>query len=230
MNKNIFIACDTKSTKKVSKIIKETKTNKINIGYKFGIEFFYSKSGRQFLNKIKKNKLIFLDLKLNDIPNTCASGVRALGDLKNIKYLTVHVNGGYEMLRAVKKSAKKINSKLKILGVTVLTSLSNRNLREIGHTKSIEKLVTKQAKLAKLSGLDGIVCSGQEIKVIKKICKKMEIVTPGIRLDGDKAQDQKRIMTPKKAFDSGATSIVIGRSITKGNIKKNIQRLIKSIK
>ena len=95
--------------------------------------------------------------------------------------------------------------------------------------KSVEKLVTKQAKLAKLSGLDGIVCSGQEIKIIKKICKKMEIVTPGIRLDGDKAQDQKRIMTPKKAFTNGATSIVIGRSITQGSIKNNLQRLIKSL-
>ena len=230
MNKNIFIACDTKSMKEVSKIIKETQTNKINIGYKFGLEFFYSKPGRLFLKKINKNKLIFLDLKLNDTPNTCASAVKALEDLKNIKYLTVHVNGGYEMLKAVKKTAKKINSKLKILGVTVLTSLSNNNLKEIGYTKSVKKLVTRQARLARLSGLDGIVCSGQEVKIIKKICKKMEIVTPGIRSDGDKVQDQKRIITPKKAFTNGATSIVIGRSITRGNIKKNIQKLIKSLK
>ena len=229
MNKNIFIACDTKSTIKASKIIKETQTNKINIGYKFGLEFFYSKQGRLFLEKISKKKLIFLDLKLNDTPNTCASAVKTLGDLKNIKYLTVHVNGGYEMLKLVKKTANKVNSKLKILGVTVLTSLSNKNLKEIGHEKSVKKLVIKQARLARLSGLDGIVCSGQEVKIIKKICKKMEIITPGIRLNKDKAHDQKRIMTPKKAFANGATSIVIGRSITKGNIKKNIQKLIKSL-
>jgi len=230
MNKNIFIACDTTNLKQIKKIIKDTQTKKLSIGYKLGLEFFYSKSGRSFLSKIDKSKIIFLDLKLNDIPNTCISAVNALKDLKNIKYLTAHISGGYEMLKAIKNSARKINKKLKILGVTVLTSLSNKSLKKTGHTKSIKKLVTQQAKLAKLAGLDGIVCSGHEAKIIRKICKKMEIITPGIRLAGDKTQDQKRIMTPKKAFYNGATSIVIGRSITQGNIKKNIQKIIKSLK
>ncbi len=134
------------------------------------------------------------------------------------------------MLRAVKKSARKINKNLKILGVTILTSLSDKSLKKIGHTKSIRYLVAKQAKLAKAAGLDGVVCSGHEAKIIRKISKKIEIITPGIRLIGDKYKDQKRVMTPKKAFDNGATSIVIGRSITQGNIKKNIQKLIKSLK
>ena len=134
------------------------------------------------------------------------------------------------MLRAVKKSARKINKNLKILGVTVLTSLSDKSLKKIGHTKSIRYLVAKQTKLAKSAGLDGVVCSGHEAKIIRKISKKIEIITPGIRLIGDKNKDQKRVMTPKKAFDNGATSIVIGRSITQGNIKKNIQKLIKSLK
>ena len=230
MNKNIFVACDTTNLNQIRKIIKETKTKKLKIGYKFGLEFFYTKSGRSFLSKINKNKIIFLDLKLNDIPNTCSAAIASLKDLKNIKYLTVHINGGYEMLRAVKKSAIKINKNLKILGVTVLTSLSDKSLKKIGHTKSIRYLVAKQTKLAKAAGLDGVVCSGHEAKIIRKISKKIEIITPGIRLIGDKNKDQKRVMTPKKAFDNGATSIVIGRSITQGNIKKNIQKLIKSLK
>jgi len=229
MNKKIFIACDTTSTKKVRKIIKDSKTNKLKIGYKFGLQFFYSKKGRFFLSKIKNN-VIFLDIKLNDIPNTCSEALNSLKDIKNIKYITAHINGGYEMLRIIKKSAKKINNNIKVLGVTVLTSISNKSLIKIGHTKSLNNLVIQQAKLAKAAGLDGVVCSGHEAKKIKKICKKMEIVTPGIRMIKDKTQDQKRVITPKIAFENGADSIVIGRSITNGNIKKNIQRLIKSLK
>ena len=225
-NRNIFIACDTTKPTEVNKIIKSTETKDLKIGYKFGLEFFYSKKGRAFLSKINKNKIIFLDLKLNDIPNTCTSAIKALQDLKNINYLSVHIGGGYKMLKAIKKSSKKT----KILGVSVLTSFSNKSLKKTGHTKSIINLVIQQAKLAKSAGLDGIICSGHEAKIIKKICRKMEIVTPGIRLAGDKAQDQKRIMTAKEAFRNGATSIVIGRSITTGNIKKNIQNLSKSLK
>jgi len=229
VNKIIFIACDTNNVNKVKKIINETKNNKVKIGYKFGLEFFYSKKGRSFLSKIKKNEIIFLDIKLNDIPNTCASAVSSLKDLKNVKYITAHISGGLEMLKAIKKSAKKINNNLKILGVTVLTSLSDKSLKKTGHTKSINNLVVQQVKLAKLAKLDGIICSGHETKMVKKICGNMEIITPGIRLMGDKAKDQKRIMIPKKAFINGATSLVIGRSITQGNIKKNVQRLIKSL-
>ena len=229
MNKvKIFIACDTKSPKKLSQIIKESRTNKLKLGYKIGLEFFLSPKGRNFISKINE-KEIFLDLKLNDIPNTCASAVYSLRDLKNISYLTVHTNGGLEMLKAVKKASKKISNKLKILGVTVLTSFSNSSIKKTGHTKSIKELVKKQATLAKLAKLDGIVCSGHEVKFLRKICKKMEIVTPGIRLPGNSRGDQKRIISPKQAFQNGATSIVIGRSITKGNIKNNLQKLIKSL-
>lgn len=226
MIKKIFIACDTINFKKVNQIINQSKTNKLKISYKFGLEFFLSPNGRNFISRIK-NKEIFLDLKLNDIPNTCAAAINSLRDLKNISYLTVHINGGLEMLKAVKKVSKKINNKIKILGVTVLTSFSNTSIKKVGHTRSIKELVKKQAKLSRLAKLDGIVCSGYEAKFIKKICKNMEIITPGIRLPGDKKQDQKRVMTPKEAFKNGATSLVMGRSITKGNIKKNIQKLVK---
>ncbi len=222
-NKKIFIACDTANILKAKKIIKLTNTKKLKIGYKFGLEFINTKNGRSFVSKIKK-KIIFMDLKLNDIPNTCSATVRALKDLK-IDYLTIHISSGLNALRAV----KKVSDKTKIVGVSTLTSLNNNNLREIGHTRSVKNLVIQQAKLAKKANLDALVCSAHEVPYIKKIFKK-EIITPGIRLIGDKAKDQKRIMTPKKAFQNGANSIVIGRSITKGNISKNIQKLIKSLK
>ncbi len=224
----VFIACDASNPKVIKRIISKTKTDKVNIGYKFGLEFFYSKDGRKFISKLKNEK-IFLDLKLNDIPNTCKSAIMSLKDLKNISYLTVHINGGYEMLRAVKKASKKINKRLKILGVTVLTSFSNSSLKQIGYTKSLNDLVKKQVKLAKEVKLDGIICSGHEAKFLRKICKSMDIITPGIRLKGDSVGDQKRVITPKEAFQNGATGIVCGRSITSGDIKKNIQKLIKSL-
>ena len=229
MNKTIFIACDTTDFKKAKKIINNTQSNKIKIGYKFGLEFFYSKNGRTFLSKINKKHKIFLDLKLNDIPNTCSSAINSLKDLKNVRYITAHVSGGYDMLKAIKKSTNKINKKIKVLGVTILTSFSEKALKKIGHTKSIKNLVIQQAKVAKLAGLDGIVCSAKEALFIKKICKNMEIVTPGIRLPGDQRNDQKRVTTPKDAFNNGATSLVIGRSLTNGSIKKNLQKLIKSL-
>jgi len=222
MNNKIFIACDTTNISKIKKIIDNTQSTKLKIGYKFGLEFLNSKNGRQFISKIK-NKIIFADLKLNDIPNTCASAVKAIKDLK-VKYLTVHIGSGLDALKAV----KKVSGKTKIVGVSTLTSFNNKKLKQTGHTRSIKGLVIKQAKLASKANLDAIVCSAHEISYVKKVFKK-EIITPGIRLLGDKAVDQQRISTPKKAFENGATSIVIGRSITKGNINKNIQKLINSL-
>ena len=222
MNKKIFVACDTNSINKVKKIIINTRTRELKIGYKFGLEFINSKNGRSFISKLKK-KIIFADLKLNDIPNTCISTVKAIKDLK-INYLTIHISSGLEALKGV----KKVSGKTKIVGVTTLTSLNNKNLKQTGHTRSVKSLVIQQSRLASKAKLDAIVCSPHEVPYVKKIFKK-EIITPGIRLLGDKAKDQKRITTPKKAFKNGATSIVIGRSITKGNVKKNIQKLINSL-
>ena len=221
MSKNIFIACDTNNILTVKKIIKNTQTKKIKIGYKFGLEFFNSKNGRSYISKIK-NKIIFIDLKLNDIPNTMFSTIKAIKDL-NINYLTVHISSGLEALKLVKKAS----SKIKIAGVTILTSLDKKNLKEIGYNKNLKKLVIHQAKLAKRANLDALVCSAQEVKDVKKVFKN-EIITPGIRFNS-KTNDQKRIMTPKMAFKNGSDWIVIGRPITKGNIKKNIKNLINHI-
>jgi orotidine-5'-phosphate decarboxylase len=223
-NKNIFVACDTSNLSEIKKIIKQTHTKKLKIMPKFGLQFFYSKNGRKFLENFKKD--FWLDLKINDIPQTALSAVDSLKDLKKCKYITVHTNGGYEMLKAIKKKAKSINKDLKVLGVTILTSLNNKSLKEIGHTKSVEQLVLKQAGLIKKSGCDGIVCSAQEAKIVRKKYQNLFIVTPGIRLPGDSANDQSRIMTPNDAFKNKVSGIVIGRSLIRGNIKNNIKKLI----
>ena len=228
-NKKIFIACDTNSISKAKKIISQTSTNKLDIYYKFGLQFFYSKKGRTFLRKL--NKKFFLDLKLNDIPQTCLAAVNSIKDLKNCRYITAHANGGLNMLRAIKKEVKKINKKIKVLGVTVLTSIDNKSLKQIGYSKTIENLVLHQFNLCKLAGLDGIVCSAKETILLKDKIKNLEIICPGIRFANNKTNDQKRITTAKDAFYKyNASAIVIGRPITQGNIKKNLRKLIKHLK
>ena len=219
MKKNkIFVACDSSNILKIKKIIRESKNKKIKVGYKFGLEFLNSKNGRRFLSKIK-NKIIFADLKIHDIPNTCVSTIKAIKDL-NINYLTIHISSGLEALKA----CKKISGKTKLIGVTTLTSLNNKSLKEIGYSKNINQLVSHQVKLAKKANLDAVVCSAHEVKIVKKFFKK-EIITPGIRFN-TKADDQKRVLTPKQAYKNGSDWLVIGRPITKGNIKKNIQSLV----
>ena len=223
-NKHIFVACDTSNLNEIKKIIYQTNSNKLKIIPKFGLQFFYSKNGRKFLEKI--NQDFWLDLKINDIPQTALSAIESLKDLKKCKYITVHVNGGLEMLKSIKKQSKKINKNLKVLGVTILTSLNNKSLKEIGHTKNVKQLVLKQAALIKKSGCHGIVCSAQEALMVRKRYKNLLIITPGIRLPGDSSNDQMRIMTPKQAFKNKVSGIVIGRSLTKGNIKNNTIKLI----
>ena len=224
INKSIFVACDTSNLIDIKKILKQTQSNKLKIIPKFGLQFFYSKNGRKFLENF--NKDFWLDLKINDIPQTALSAVDSLKDLKKCKYITVHANGGLKMLKVIKKKAKSINKNLKVLGVTILTSLDNKSLKEIGHTKSIKQLVLKQAELIKKSGCDGIICSAQEAKLVRKKYNNFFIVTPGIRLPGDNFNDQSRVMTPNDAFKNKVSGIVMGRSLIKGNIKKNIQFLI----
>ena len=214
----IFIACDTTNINKVKKIINQSQSTKIIIGYKFGLEFMNSKNGRQFISKLKK-KIIFIDLKLNDTVNTMKSAVKALRDLK-INYLTVHISSGLEALRSV----KKVSGSIKIIGVTTLTSLNNKDLKLIGYSRSVKNLVLHQAKLAKKAALDALVCSPYEVNYVRKIFKK-EIITPGVQI-GKRNYDQKRSMEANKVKSDW---LVIGRAITRGNIKKNIQDLYKKL-
>tara|TARA_B100000003_G_C10873260_1_gene348020 strand:- start:424 stop:1098 length:675 start_codon:yes stop_codon:yes gene_type:complete len=219
MKKNkVFVACDSANISKIKNIIKKTNSSQLKIGYKFGLEFINSKNGRNFISKLK-NRIIFADLKLHDIPNTCVSAIKAIKDLR-VNYLTMHISSGLKALKA----AKKISGNIKLVGVTILTSLDNKALKEIGFNSNVKKLVLHQARLANKAKLDAVVCSAQEVKIVKKVFKK-EIITPGIRL-GSKLNDQKRVLTPKQAFKSGSDWLVIGRPITKGNIKKNLNSLI----
>jgi len=216
----LFIACDTTNISKVKRIINQSKTNKMEIGYKFGLEFMNSKKGRQFISTLK-NKIIFCDLKYSDTVNTMVSAVKALKDLK-INYLTVHISSGLDALKAV----KKVSGSIKIVGVTTLTSLNNKDLKLIGYNKSVKNLVLHQAKLAKRASLDALVCSPYEVNAVRKIFKK-EIITPGVQI-GKRNYDQKRSMEAKKVKSDW---LVIGRAITaRGNIKKNIQNLAKELR
>ena len=214
----IFIACDTTDLRKIKQIIKLTKNSKISFGYKFGLEFMNSKNGRRFVSSLK-NKIIFIDLKLNDTVNTMISAVKALKDLK-INYLTVHISSGLTALKAV----KKISGSTRIIGVTTLTSLNDNDLKLIGYNKSVKNLVSHQAKLAKKANLDALVCSPHEVSAVRKIFKK-EIITPGVKI-GKRNYDQKRSMEAKRVKSDW---LVIGRAITHGNIKRNIQNLVKKL-
>ena len=220
MKKNkLFIACDTTSTSKIKEILKKTKNSQLKVGYKFGLEFLNSKKGRNFLSKLK-NEIIFADLKLHDIPNTCVSTIKAIKDLK-VNYLTIHISSGLQALKA----AKKVSNRTKLIGVTILTSLNDKALKEIGFNMNLKKLVLQQARLASKAKLDAIVCSPKEVKLVKKVFKK-EIITPGIRINKKNSFDQKRILSPKQAYKNGSDWIVMGRPITKGNITKNIRTLV----
>ena len=223
MKKNkVFIACDSNNIKRVKEIIKKTENNNLIIGYKFGLEFLNSRNGRNFISKLK-NKITFGDYKISDIPNTCASTIRAVKDLK-FNYITIHISSGLEALKA----AKKVSGNTKLIGVTILTSLDNKSLKEIGYSKEVKKIVLQHAKLANQAKLDAIVCSPKEVNIVRKVFKK-EIITPGIRFDSN-IDDQKRTLTPKQAYKNGSDWLVIGRPITKGNIKNNLQNLINHLK
>ena len=218
----IFVACDSVNINKVKNIIKKTKNSKLKIGYKFGLEFLNSKKGRSFIPNLK-NVITFGDYKLADIPNTCVSAIKSVSDLK-FNYITIHISSGLEALKA----AKRVSGETKLVGVTILTSLNDKSLKEIGYKNNVKKLVLHQAKLASKAKLDAIVCSAQEVKIVKKVFKK-EIITPGIRFS-TKSDDQKRVTTPKQAYLNGADWCVIGRNITNGDIKKNLKALIEHLR
>ena len=225
MNKFIFVACDSSNINHIKKILNLTKNLKIKIIPKFGLQFFYSKNGRKFLENL--NRDFWLDLKINDIPQTALSAIDSIKDLKRCKYITAHSSGGVEMLKAIKKKSKKINKNLKILGVTILTSLDNKQTKKYYNQENIEALVKKFAKQAKKNKLDGIVCSPNEIKYIRKeVGKKFLIVTPGIRLNkfDIKKDDQQRILDPLSAIEQGANLLVIGRPIL--NSKDPLKKLM----
>ena len=221
MKKNIFVALDFNS---LDKALDATKKIKDQIaGVKIGTEL-YAICGTEGLKKFKELGLeIFLDLKLHDIPNQVKKTVAAIASLKNVKYLTVHTSGNYEMLKAAQEAAGSIE----LLGVTVLTSQSN--LEGIGVKNSIENQIKLLVNLAIKAGISGVIASAQDVSLIRSLSKELKIFCPGIRSGEDK-QDQKRVMSYadfSKIADDKCLA-VIGRPIIEGDPVQNIKKIIQS--
>ena len=218
MKKNkIFVACDSPNTSKIKKIINHTKSSKLKIGYKFGLEFLNSKKGRNFVLNLK-NFITFGDYKFNDIPNTCAAAIKAVQDLK-FNYLTIHISSGLEALKA----AKKVSKKTKLVGVTILTSLDREDLNaNMYKPGNISDLVIERADRAFQAGADGVIASPLESKRIRDLGSSSDklIVTPGIRPKDSELGDQKRISTPGVAIKNGSNHIVVGRPVIRSSDPK----------
>ena len=205
-----------------------------DIIYKVGMEFFYrfGIDGIRKITNIKKDIKLFLDLKLHDIPNTVERAIFPLVTNVRPYMLTLHVAGGKKMLQnsvlAATEASKKGNvQKPLLLGVTVLTSLNNKDLKEMGHTISITQSVENYSNIAKKAKLDGIICSPLEVKLVKNMHgNSLKVITPGIRLEKSSNDDQSRFLSPKEAFNMGSDYIVMGRPLIKSSDPNNIIKKI----
>ena len=227
MNK-IILALDTANLEEAIAITQKVKNNIFTV--KLGLEFFNAngKEGIRKFNDIGITNLL-LDLKLKDIPETIYKAIKALDDIE-FGFLTVHGQGGKSMIDKAKQAAKEIKPKPKIMMVTILTALNDKDLKDMGNENTVVQQVEKLAKLAKESEV-GVICSGHEAKVVRKILgPDLLIFTPGIRMDEDSKNDQKRVCSPTESIKNGANKIIVGRSIIKGNIEKNIEKISNSIK
>ncbi|MDW7998815.1 MAG: orotidine-5'-phosphate decarboxylase [Thermodesulfovibrio sp.] len=213
MNERVIIALDFSNKKDALRLVDEL-DDLVNF-YKVGLELFLSE-GIEILKILKnRGKKVFLDLKFHDIPNTVQKAIRASLSYE-VDMLTLHALGGYEMMKRAREVLEKEKSSLKILAVTVLTSLNNENLQEIYESPiNFDSLVKNLAMLANKAGLHGVVASAKEVALIKEQCgKDFIVVTPGIRFEKFYNDDQKRTVNPKEAFHLGADYIVVGRAVT----------------
>jgi len=220
-SKKIIVALDSKNLNKTINLVRHLK--KDAFAFKIGYQFFFNFGLEGYKRIYSICPKIFLDLKLHDIPNTVEKGLEALVKIKPL-FTTIHISGGDTMMQA----SRSIKKNTKILGVSILTSMDDKQTMKYYNHNRISTLVKKFAKLAKKNKLDGVVCSPQEIEYIRKeVGKNFIIVTPGIRIDNKvKKDDQKRVETPKKAIDLGANYLVIGRPITES---KNPLKVLKEI-
>ena len=223
MSKNIFVACDISSQKEVINLLEKIQ-NDIS-GIKIGLQYITQRSPDDIKELSKFNKPIFYDGKFFDIKNTLKSSIEAL-EFLNITYATVHLLNGLEALKSANEAAKKIN--IKLLGVSVLTSFSNDDLESLGFKNNVEKQVERLIKIAAKANLYGIICSPLEVKAIKKIAPQLKCFTPGIRMNPN-THDQKRTMNANEAIKAGSDYLIIGRPITEGDPKKNIDQILNSI-
>ena len=221
--KRIFVACDVSSQKEILNLL--SKIHKEISGIKIGLQYITKHSSKDIRELAKFKKPIFYDGKFFDIKNTLIESIRSLKDLK-VNFATVHLLNGLESLKLANSEAKKIG--VKLLGVSVLTSFDDKDLRDLGFKSQVKDQVKRLIKIAIKAKLYGIICSPNEIKMIKKIAPKLKCFTPGIR-QNKKKNDQKRTMNAKEALKAGSDFLIIGRPITKGNPKKNIKKILSTL-
>ena len=227
MNK-IILALDTSNLEDAINIAKKVKNKVFTI--KIGLELFnaHGKNGVKKFNDIGITNLM-LDLKLKDIGQTVYRAIKALDDIE-FGYLTIHGQGGKEMVKRATKAASEIKSKPSIMMVTILTNLSDSDLKDAGNDNTVVEQVKKLSKLAKDLNV-GVVCSGQEAKMVRKILgPNLPIFTPGVRMNNDDNNEQKRVCTPSESIRNGANKIIMGRSLTAGNIEENLNKISSSLK
>ena len=218
----IWVAIDTPDLERAKAIV--TKVGRHIGGIKLGLEFFAA-NGRAGVHEMAKMRLpIFLDLKLHDIPNTVAKAVQALGHLEPA-ILTVHASGGRMMMEDAKAAAP---TGCKVVGVTVLTSLDAGDLASAGVTGSLRDQVLRLTAAAREAGLDGVVCSGNEVAAARKLWPQGFFVVPGVRPADGATGDQKRVVTPRAALDAGASILVVGRPITQAEDPDKAVRAIEA--
>ena len=222
-NKNIFVACDVSSQKEILDLL-ELIHEDIS-GIKIGLQYITQRSPKEIRELTKFKKPIFYDGKFFDIKNTLVESVKSLRSL-NVNYATVHILNGLDALKSANKAAKEIN--LKLLGVSVLTSFSDKDLESLGFNGKVEEQVKRLINIAVESNIFGVICSPLEIKMIKEIAPNLKCFTPGIRMENEK-DDQKRTMSANEAINEGSDCLIIGRPITKGNPKENIKKILSSI-
>ena len=223
MNKNIFIACDVSSQKEILDLL-ELIHEDIS-GIKIGLQYITQRSPEEIRELAKFKKPIFYDGKFFDIKNTLVESVKSLKNL-NVDYATVHLLNGLDALKAANQAAHEIN--LNLLGVSILTSFGDEDLKSLGFNNKVEDQVKKLINIAIEAKLYGVICSPLEIKMIKEIAPKLKCFTPGIRMENTK-DDQKRTMNANEALKAGSDCLIIGRPITKGNPKENLRNILSSI-
>ena len=226
--KKIILALDTTNLEEAINITKKIKDKIFTV--KIGLEFFNAngKEGIKKFNKLGINNLM-LDLKLKDIPETVYKAIKALDDIE-FGFLTIHGQGGKLMIERAKKAASEIKSKPSIMMVTILTALDDKDLKDMGIDNTVGKQVEKLAKIAKDTNI-GVVCSGHEAKIVRKIIgNELLIFTPGIRMDSENSDDQKRVCTPLESIKNGADAVIMGRGLIKGNLEENLSKVSNSLK
>ena len=222
-NKNIFVACDVSSQKEIIDLL-ELIHNDVS-GIKIGLQYITQRSPEEIRELSKFKKPIFYDGKFFDIKNTLVESIKSLKNL-NVSYATIHLLNGLDALKAANQTAQEIN--LKLLGVSILTSFIDKDLKSLGFNNNVKDQVKRLIEIAMEADLHGVICSPLEIKMIKEIAPKLKCFTPGIRM-GNAKDDQKRTMTANEAVKEGSDCLIIGRPITKGSPKENIKNILLSI-